>query len=90
MSNKIIIPHSSYEQATQNGHGANTNSRKRLAKDSDVTKLRTARDKITRVFRYLEALNQHRNPVQRQIGSQPWSLWLHELPSHIEQGTRAS
>jgi len=82
MSNKIIIPHSSYEQATQNGHGANTNSRKRPAKAPDVAKLRTARDKITRVFRYLEALNQHRNPVQRQISSQLWSLWLHDLPSH--------
>src|SRR6516225_3156935 len=44
--------------------------------------LRVARDKILRVFRYLEALNQHRNPVQRQLSGQQWSLWLHDLPSH--------
>src|SRR5258708_34698059 len=43
-------------------------------------KLRVAREKLTRVFRYLEALNQHRNPAKRQIREQPWSLWLHDLP----------
>jgi very-short-patch-repair endonuclease len=48
----------------------------------DSDKLRIARDKLTRVFRYLEALNQHRNPAKRQISEQPWSLWLHGLPSH--------
>jgi very-short-patch-repair endonuclease len=47
-----------------------------------------ARDKIARVFRYLEALNQHRNPVQWNIDSQLWRLWLHDLPVHssIEMG----
>ncbi len=45
-------------------------------------KLRSARDKLTRVFRYLEALNQHRNPAKRQIGEQLWSLWLRGLPEH--------
>src|SRR5215471_21770455 len=44
--------------------------------------LRVAREKIIRVFRYLEALNQHRNPVQRQLSGQQWSFWLHDLPSH--------
>ena len=48
----------------------------------DSDKLRIARDKLTRVFRYLEALNQHRNPAKRQIREQPWSLWLHGLPNH--------
>src|SRR5580700_5217748 len=48
----------------------------------DAEKLRVSRDKLTRVFRYLEALNQHRNPAKRQIREQPWSLWLHGLPSH--------
>jgi len=48
----------------------------------DSDKLRIARDKLTRVFRYLEALNQHRNPAKRQISEQPWSLWLHGLPTH--------
>jgi very-short-patch-repair endonuclease len=54
----------------------------------DAEKLRVARDKLTRVFRYLEALNQHRNPAKRQIGEQPWSFWLHDLPEHpsIQRG----
>src|SRR5260370_7952462 len=45
-------------------------------------KLRVAREKLTRVFRYLEALNQHRNPAKRQIREQLWSLWLHDFPEH--------
>jgi hypothetical protein len=55
----------------------------------DAEKLRVARDKLTRVFRYLEALNQHRNPAKRQIREQPWSFWLHELPEHpsIQRGS---
>src|ERR1700741_3555816 len=48
----------------------------------DAEKLRTAREEITRVFRYLEALNQHRNPPKRQIREQPWHFWLHDLPTH--------
>jgi len=48
----------------------------------DAEKLRVAREKLTRVFRYLEALNQHRNPAKRQIREQLWSLWLHDLPEH--------
>jgi len=54
----------------------------------DAEKLRIARDKLTRVFRYLEALNQHRNPAKRQIHEQPWSFWLRDLPEHpsIQRG----
>src|SRR6266436_3829604 len=54
----------------------------------DAAKLRIARDKLTRVFRYLEALNQHRNPAKRQLREQPWSLWMHDLPEHasIQRG----
>src|SRR5437667_12871858 len=48
----------------------------------DPAKLRIARDKLTRVFRYLEALNQHRNPAKRQIREQLSSLWLRNLPDH--------
>jgi len=48
----------------------------------DAEKLRVARDKLIRVFRYLEALNQHRNPAKRQIHEQPWNLWLRDLPTH--------
>ncbi|MGB7280612.1 MAG: AAA domain-containing protein [Candidatus Acidiferrum sp.] len=55
----------------------------------DAEKLRIARDKLTRVFRYLEALNQHRNPAKRQIREQPWSLRLRDLPEHssIQRGS---
>src|SRR5216683_1497919 len=54
----------------------------------DAEKIRVARDKLTRVFRYLEALNQHRNPAKRQIHEQPWSFWLRDLPDHpsIQRG----
>jgi very-short-patch-repair endonuclease len=48
----------------------------------DAEKLRVRRDKLTRVFRYLEALNQHRNPAKRGIQEQSWSFWLRELPEH--------
>lgn len=56
-----------------------------------VDPLRIAREKIMRVFRYLEALNQHRNPVQRQLSGQEWSLWLHDLPRHstVQRGAPA-
>src|SRR5712671_6458881 len=55
-------------------------------------KLRVAREKLTRVFRYLEALNQHRNPAKRQIREQLWSLWLRDLPDHpsIKRGASKS
>src|SRR6266436_3680115 len=54
----------------------------------NAEKLRIARDKLTRVFHYLEALNQHRNPAKRQIREQPWSFWLRDLPEHssIQRG----
>src|SRR5215471_12086680 len=45
-------------------------------------KLRVGREKLTRVFRYLEALNQHRNPAKRQIREQLWSVWLQDLPEY--------
>src|SRR5437879_4637767 len=48
----------------------------------DPESLRVGRGRITQVFRYLEALNQRRNPVKRLIGEQPWRLWLQELPDH--------
>jgi len=48
----------------------------------DTDTLRVARDRITRIFRYLEALNQRRNPAKRQLGEQPWVLWFRDLPDH--------
>jgi very-short-patch-repair endonuclease/Cdc6-like AAA superfamily ATPase len=40
------------------------------------------RKKVLQVFRYLEALNRHRNPVVRLASDQPWLQWLDELPKH--------
>src|SRR5262245_66294315 len=50
--------------------------------------LRVGKDRITRIFRYLEALNQHRNPAKRQISEQLWVLRLSTLPDHpsIQKG----
>jgi very-short-patch-repair endonuclease len=48
----------------------------------DLDSLRVGRDRLSRVFQYLEALNQHRNPAKRQIREQLWTLWLRDLPDH--------
>jgi very-short-patch-repair endonuclease len=56
---------------------------------SDSRTVRTGRERLLRVFRYLEALNEHRNPVKRHIEEQLWTLWLRDLPDHpaIRRGT---
>ena len=41
-----------------------------------------SRKRITQVFRFLQALDQHRNPQKRQVDEQLWLLWLTDLPSH--------
>jgi very-short-patch-repair endonuclease len=55
--------------------------------DSETTQ--TGRDRLLRVFRYLEALDEHRNPVKRHLGEQLWTLWLKDLPDHpsVRRGT---
>ncbi len=40
------------------------------------------RDRVAQVFRYLEALNQHRNPAKCLLREQPWSMHLRDLPDH--------
>ena len=40
------------------------------------------RDRLIRVFRYLEALSQYRSPVKRLLSDQPWSMHLRNLPDH--------
>jgi len=42
----------------------------------------SARQLVTKVFRYLDALNQLRNPVTRHIKGQHWSKWFQDLPVH--------
>jgi very-short-patch-repair endonuclease len=44
--------------------------------------LRVGRERLSHVFQFLEALNQHRNPAKRQVSEQLWSLWLKDLPDH--------
>ena len=44
--------------------------------------LKIARERVTKVFQFLEAFNQLRNPVKRIVGEQSWVLWLHDLPDH--------
>lgn len=44
--------------------------------------LHVARDRVTRIYRYLQALDQHRNPAPRLLRDQPWSMRLHALPRH--------
>ncbi len=38
--------------------------------------------RVTQVFRYLQALDQLRNPAKRQVREQLWHLWLRDLPEH--------
>ncbi|HVB59731.1 MAG TPA: AAA domain-containing protein, partial [Ktedonobacteraceae bacterium] len=47
-----------------------------------------SRSRLVQVFRYLQALNHLRNPVQREIEEQTWAMWLHDLPNHpfIQRG----
>jgi very-short-patch-repair endonuclease/DNA polymerase III delta prime subunit len=54
--------------------------------------LEVGRKRVEQVFRYLEALNQHRNPARRRIDEQLWHTWLCDLPDHpsIRIGTFAA
>ncbi len=44
--------------------------------------IQETRSKLIQIFRYLQALNQVRNPVQREIQDQPWIMWFNELPTY--------
>lgn len=44
--------------------------------------LTSEREKLMQVFKYLQALNQMRNPVVTKIDMQPWSFWLRNIPNH--------
>src|SRR5437868_11296436 len=48
----------------------------------DEKSQRIGRERIARVFRYLKALNEHRNPAKRDLSEQPWTLWFRNLPDH--------
>lgn len=44
--------------------------------------LQIGRKRVEQVFRFLEALNQHRNPAIRRLDEQLWHLWFRNLPDH--------
>ena len=48
----------------------------------DDASLNIGRKRATQVFRYLEALNQQRNPAKRHLDEQLWHLWFRDLPEH--------
>jgi very-short-patch-repair endonuclease len=48
----------------------------------DDASLNLGRKRVTQVFRYLEALNQQRNPAKRHLDDQLWHLWFRDLPEH--------
>src|SRR5207237_2065036 len=49
---------------------------------SDAKSQQQGRERIARVFRYLKALNEHRNQAKRDLSEQPWTLWFRHLPDH--------
>ena len=38
--------------------------------------------RLTQVFQYLKALNEHRHPLVKDVRHQPWLFWLDSLPVH--------
>src|SRR5205809_7138108 len=50
--------------------------------ESGDDRLRVGRKRVTQIFRYLEALNQHRNPARRYPDDQLWHLWFRDLENH--------
>ena len=50
------------------------------------------RKRVGQVFRFLQALNQHRNPAIRRLDEQLGHLWFRDLPDHpcVEIGTLAT
>ena len=41
-----------------------------------------ARKKLIRIYKFLQALDQIRNPIKKQITEQPWIMWFRDLPDH--------
>ena len=55
---------------------------------SESSDLRTAKERVTRVFRYLQQMHQVRTPPAVQIDAREWRLLLDDLPesSHLLRG----
>lgn len=58
----------------------------------DVNQTKAIRDKLTRLFRFLQEMHQLRNPVTKQVQNHFWHLWFHDLPDHpvIQLGNPAN
>jgi hypothetical protein len=41
-----------------------------------------SRSRIKRLFEFLRALDERRNPIAMAIGDHRWALWLNDLPAH--------
>jgi very-short-patch-repair endonuclease len=50
--------------------------------EPDDASLNIGRKRATQIFRYLEALNQQRNPAKRHLDAQIWHLWFRDLAEH--------
>ena len=53
-----------------------------MKQDINNTVRDQAHSKSIQIFRYLQALNQLRNPTKRDIQEQAWTMWFHDLPNH--------
>jgi len=53
-----------------------------LSINSREDNLSVGRGRLIQIFKYLDALNQYRNPVKRLLRDQPWSMHLRNLPDH--------
>src|SRR6266446_4257662 len=62
--------------------GRNSSLQGRGDMSPDEKSHQAGRERIARVFRYLKALNEHRNPAKRDLSEQPWTLWFRQLPDH--------
>ncbi|HEY8463367.1 MAG TPA: AAA domain-containing protein [Bacillota bacterium] len=53
-----------------------------MALSSEELLLQTGEERLLKIFNYLKALNQYRNPIVQQINEQEWQFWLKNLPDH--------
>ncbi len=44
--------------------------------------IQTAKHRTKQLFKYLEALNHHRNPAVQNVEEYTWKLWIHSFPKH--------
>jgi hypothetical protein len=53
-----------------------------VSPDYPDASIEVGRDRLIRVFRFLEALSHHRSPVKRLLSNYSWSMRLSDLPDH--------